>query len=291
MLVRLVVGLLLVGAARAYAQSGTELYLVRLQALNGHVKSDSVFRLTNRPGYDNQPTFAPNSLSILYTVIDTTTHADIWRYDLERRTATPFTRTQPESEYSATPMPNSDRISVVRVEADSTQRLWSFSHTGNDARIVLENVKPVGYHAWLDENHVVVFVLGNPATLQLVDVSSGVTQQIASNIGRALQHVPNRNAVSYVQHNADSTSSIVLYDVATGAKRVLINTLPQNEYHVWLRNGLLISASGSRLYSWRAGERSWSLIGDLASAGVSGNSRLAISPDERTLAIVVTEKP
>ncbi len=276
-------------AAPAFAQGGSELFLLRLHQHDGRLAADSVVRLTNRVGYDNQPAFLPDASAILYTVIDATTHSDIWRYDLVSRVAAPVTRTQPESEYSATPMPGSTRFSVVRVEADSTQRLWSFKRDGSDARLLLEDVKPVGYHAWLDADHVVAFVLGNPASLQLVDVPSGATQRIAQNVGRALQRVPGRNAFSYVQRNADSTSSIVLYDVATAQSEVLIATLPQNEYHVWLKDGTLISASGSLLYQWRPGDRDWTLLADLSGAGVSGITRLAISPDERLLVIVAAD--
>ncbi|HEX6557923.1 MAG TPA: hypothetical protein VF021_00630 [Longimicrobiales bacterium] len=276
----------------AHAQSGSELFLVPIRERAGTVVvSDSITRITNRIGYDNQPAFVPGTPFIYYTVIDSTSHADIWRYDRDARRTAPVTRTLPESEYSATPLPTRAGFSVVRVEADSTQRLWSFNPDGSDARLVLANVKPVGYHAWLDENHVVVFVLGNPATLQLVDVRIGAAQTLASDIGRALQRVPDRNAFSFVQHNADSTSSIVLYDVATGTKRSLLPTLPQNEYHVWLKDGTLISANGSVLYQWRPGDRGWTYLADLGSKGLNDISRLAVSPDERVLAVVAADPP
>jgi hypothetical protein len=202
----------------------------------------------------------------------------------------PVTRTMPESEYSATPVPQSDRFSVVRVEADSTQRLWSFAADGSDPRLVLPNIKPVGYHAWLDANRLVLFVLGSPATLQIADVRTGTAHVIGSNIGRALQVVPGRDAFTFVQHNADSTSSIVLYDVASGKKETLVNTLP-NEYHVWLADGTLISANGSVLYQWRRRDRGWSYLADLGASGITGITRLALSPDERSLVIVTADPP
>ena len=275
--------------ARLPAQTGTDLFLVQLQQRGGLLAADSVVRLTKRAGYDNQPAFVPGTPYIFYTVIDSTSRADIWRYDLASGLSSAVTRTTPESEYSPTPMPDSERFSVVRVEADSTQRLWSFARSGTDPRVLLANVKPVGYHAWLDARRVALFVLGNPATLQLADVRTGATRTLASNIGRALQRVPHRNALSFVQHNADSTSTIVLYDVDTDRIEPVIRTLPHNEYHVWLGDGTLISASGSVLYQWRAGDRGWLLLSDLARAGIRAITRIAVSPDGRVLVVVAPD--
>jgi hypothetical protein len=271
-------------ATKAGAQGASDLFLVQLQENQGKLTAGPVTRLTNREGYNNQPAFMRGTPFVLYTVIDSTTHADIWRYDLDRKIAEPFTRTQPESEYSATLMPRGDRISVIRVEADSTQRLWSFDLNGGDPRIVIENVKPVGYHAWLDSSRVMVFVLGNPASLQLVDIRTGSAQVIAHNIGRALQRLPGRHAVSFVQVNPDTTRTITVYDADNGTLAPLIKTLPGNEYHVWTSAGTLVGASGSTLYQWRPGaSEPWSPIGDI---GVAGITRIAISPDGRRLIVV-----
>ena len=272
------------------AQGGSEIFLARLKQVDGRVAIDTVVRLTNRLGYDNQPAFA-NQQHLLYTVIDSTTHADIWRYDIVNRTTSRVTQTQPESEYSATPIPRSDRFSVVRVEADSTQRLWSFAQDGSDARVVLTNVKPVGYHLWLDEHFVVLFVLGNPATLQLADTRSGNAQVIARDIGRALQKIPGRNAFSYVHRNADSTMAIMSYSLDHGRAMQLVPTLPGNEYHVWLNDSTMISAAGSTLYQWQRGDRGWLYLADLSAFNISGVSRMALSPDNGALAIVAADPP
>ena len=274
----------------AIGQDASELFVARLRTTGPIIAIDTVQRLTSRAGYDNQPAFV-NAHEVLYTVIDSTTRADIWRYDIVRRAASPVTRTQPESEYSATPIPGQDRFSVVRVEADSTQRLWSFAIDGSDARVVLSNIKPVGYHAWLDANRLALFVLGTPATLQIADVRYGTTHTVARNIGRALQKIPGRNAFSFVQRNADSTLSIVAYDIDAMRSTELVRALPQNEYHVWLNDSTLISASGSVLYQWRRGDRGWIHLADLGRYGISAISRLALSPDGSALAIVAADPP
>src|SRR5205085_5230181 len=116
------------------------------------------------PGYGNQPSFLPDSRAILYTSRREDGQSDIYRYDIGSAATTGVTTT-PESEYSATVMPGGRRFSVIRVEKDSTQRLWSFALDGSDPRIVVESLKPVGYHAWLDATTLAMFVLGSPNAL------------------------------------------------------------------------------------------------------------------------------
>ncbi|HEY0809639.1 MAG TPA: hypothetical protein VGD49_05725, partial [Longimicrobiales bacterium] len=273
-----------------FAQGGSEIFIARLRQQDAHIRVDTILRLTNRVGYDNQPAFFTGG-RVLYTMIDSTARADIWQMDIERRTPGPVTRTNPESEYSATPIPGSDRFSVVRVEADSTQRLWSFAADGSDARILLSDIKPVGYHLWLDENQLALFVLGNPATLQIADVRTGKARTIASNIGRALQRIPNARAFSFVQRNTDSTLNIVRYDLTTGQTTILVRALPQNEYHVWLNDSTLLSANNSVLYQWRRGDRGWIHVADLAGHAVNGITRLALSPEGNLLALVAVDPP
>ena len=281
----------LVFGTPCFAQDGSELYLVQLRHQSARVSVDTVHRLTHRIGYDNQPAFVPGAPHVLYTVLDSARRADIWRYDLVTRTTQPLTRTHRESEYSATPTPQGNRFSVIRVEADSTQRLWSFDMQGADAQLVLPDIKPVGYHAWIDANRIALFVLGNPATLQIADVQTGTGRTVAQNIGRALQKIPGRSAFSFVQRGTDGTMTIMQYDVGAARATEVVRALPQNEYHVWLNDSTLISANGSVLYEWRRGDRGWIHIADLASYRISDITRIALSRDGMSLVIVAADPP
>ncbi len=273
--------------AAASAQESSDIFLVRLNSTGETVAADSVIRVTHRNGYDNQPSFLRDGLTLLYTTIDAAGQADIWRHTLGTRGTSALTLTAPESEYSATQMPAGDRFSVIRVEPDSTQRLWSFRLDGTDPRIVLEDVEPVGYHAWVDANRVVVFVLGSPATLQLADLRGGSPEMIAQDVGRAVQPVPGRDAVSFVQHDSADARWIEIYDVATRTVERLIRPFAENEYHIWLPTGTLVTARGSRLYQFNpATDTDWVPAGDLASHGITNASRLAVSADGRWLAVV-----
>ena len=146
--------------------------------------------LTQRRDYDNQPQFVPDGSGFWYTINDPQNdQADICLLYTSPSPRDRGTMSSPESEYSATPLPDGSGISVIRVEADSTQRLWRFDLDGANGAVILPNVAPVGYHAWVDESTLVLFVLGAPATLQRADVDTGQTEVITRNIGRSIQRL------------------------------------------------------------------------------------------------------
>src|SRR5216117_3155150 len=178
----------------------TDIYVASLHVADGRVQVGTPVNVTARPGYDNQPFFLPDGRAFLYTSIREDGQADIYRYDLERATSIRLTTTH-ESEYSPTPLPDGTGFSVVRVEADSTQRLWAFDLAGSRPRVVLDSIKPVGYHAWADDHTLVLYVLGTPPTLQIADTRAPSTRGavVAQNIGRPLQRVPGSSAIAFLQ--------------------------------------------------------------------------------------------
>src|SRR6266571_163493 len=155
----------------AAAPPASDIFIADVVSRNGKMKLGLPVKITSWVGYNNQPSFTADGQSILYTSIRDK-QADIYRYDIARGTTIQITKT-PESEYSPTLMPDGKSISVVRVEADGTQRLWKFPLTGGPPSLILENIKPVGYHLWIDGDTLALFVLGKPNTLQLVDLRSG----------------------------------------------------------------------------------------------------------------------
>lgn len=262
---------------------GTDIFIGRLGGEGAAVTVSSVVNVTARAGYDNQPGFTPDSRSILYTS-QRDGQTDIYRFEVVEGRTTPVTSTT-ESEYSATPMPGGGRFSTIRVEADSTQRLWSFTMTGEDPQLVFPDIAPAGYHAWLDDDTAALFVLGRPATLVIADVGGGSRTQ-AHDIGRSLHRIPGRTAVSYL-HQDGGVRRIRVLDIATGAARDLATPLPGAADYAWTPAGILLMGTGSTLYAFDPmTDSDWREVADLAGAGVSGITRLAVSPDGARIAIV-----
>jgi hypothetical protein len=270
------------------APPATDIYLASLRVQDGRIVVGPPVNVTARPGYDNQPYFLPDGRAFLYTSIREDSRADIYRYDIDQKTSVRLTATR-ESEYSPAPLPKSAGFSVVRVEADSTQRLWAFDADGTHPRLVLDSVKPVGYYAWGDDHTIVLFVLGTPSTLQIADdrLPDAGGAVITRNVGRSLQRVPGRDAVSFVQR--DSATGNWLEEVDIRARRVtrLVQAPEGADFFVWTPSGIVLTASGTTLYQWDPqGRAGWVTVGDLGPAGLTNVSRLAVSPQGDRLAIV-----
>lgn len=281
--------LTLSGHLMAWGQAppDTELFLVDLTRSGQALQVGSPRNITQRKGYDNQPSFTPDGRAVLYTSAREDGQTDIYRYDLRQQTNTPLTRT-PESEYSPTVTPDRNYFSVIRVEKDQTQRLWKFpiSGAGNPV-LVLGNVKPVGYHCWLTPDSLALFILGKPNSLQLARVSTGDTVRLAGNIGRSLHNVPGKKAVSFVHKRTTTDWTISQLDRQTRQISPMVPTLPGSEDFVWTPDGTLLMGQGAALYQCRPGNGTgWTKLADFSAAGITQITRLAIDPRGKTLVFV-----
>ncbi len=294
---RILIAVLAVVATSASAQStppGTDIYLAPITIAGSSVTIGTPVNITNRKGYENQPSFTPDGASILYTSVREDGQADIWRYDLRDKSTHQVTHT-PESEYSATVMPGGKRFSVVRVEKDSTQRLWSFALDGSDPQLVLTNVKPVGYHAWIDDSTLALFVLGRPNTLQVANTRSGLAREVARSIGRSLQPMPWLHGASFLQERGDS-SAMLSYVMPTksGVGGIAFRfgpMLARSDFLVWLPNRRALAGQDSKLFAVDTQDMQWAAVADLSPQSITHISRLAVSPDGRWLAIVADDAP
>jgi len=243
---------------------------------------------TDRVGYDNQPAFSGDGAAIFFTSVRDDAQADIYRFDIATKRTDRVTNTAPESEYSATSMDNGRAISVIRVERDSAQRLWRFP-LGADAKpaVILERVRPVGYHAWADDHTLALFVLGNPNSLQLADTRTGNADTIATGIGRSLHRMPGTRTISFVRKVSPSEWWMERLEPSTRATSRLVRMPEGVEDYAWLPNGSVVCGRGSALLWWSGkAADGWRPIADLSSAGVKGITRLAVSQRGDRIAFV-----
>ena len=276
-------------AAAPQGPPGTDIWVADLTIRDGRVNVGKPLNVTARPGYDNQPAFLPDGSGFLYTRIGADGQADMWRYDFATHSARAVTATR-ESEYSPTLMPKSGGISVVRVELDSTQRLWRLDPDGGHPALLFEKIKPVGYHAWAGDSALALFVLGTPNALVLARLGSEHADTVARNIGRAMQPIPGRRAVSFVQIVDSTRSWLMELDADSATVRRLI-LLPRGaEFHLWTAGGLVLASDGASLYQWDSrGAASWERVADLSALGLKGVTRLAVSPAGDRLALVARD--
>jgi len=264
---------------------GTDIHLVSLSSLAGRLHVGTARNLTERPGYDNQPAFSPDGATLWYTSIGPAGQADVCRVVLQRGERR-CVETRSESEYSPTPMPGGG-ISVVRVEADSAQRLWRLDDAGQWS-LILPQARPVGYHAWLDSDRVLLFLLGNPAVAVLANRTTGHMDTVARNVGRSLHRIPGTSTLSFPQR-IDTTWWVMRFDPAGAGPDPVAPAPAGAQDHAWLPDGSLLMARGNRLYRWTSGTVGWELLHAFSEPGLQRISRLAVSPAGDRLALVGQE--
>lgn len=263
----------------------SEVYLVPLVGSGAALAAGTPRNITNRVGYDNQPAFSRDSRSVYYTSTRDDAQADIYRFDIAGSTTARVTRTAPESEYSAFPTNDGGALTVIRVERDSTQRLWRVPLDGTAEQVLFPDTKPVGYFAQPNDSTWVLFVLGSPVTLQMGYRGAGRTETLGRNIGRSLHRIPGTTRASFVQKGS-APWQVVEFDPATKKMTPLVALPAGSEDVAWSDGNTLLVGSGSKLLRWTRGTTTWVEIADYTGAGLRNITRLAVSPDGTQLAVV-----
>ncbi len=147
-----------------------------------------VSRVTDDKAYNNQPFLVDTGLYYTHEVVGENgqSQTDIAFYDFASKSSVNITNT-PVSEYSPTLMPNQQALSAIVVEADGKQKLWQYPLVEESvASRIFEWIEPVGYHAWGADEDLIMFILGEPHTLQYTRVAAAKSRIIAGDIGRTL---------------------------------------------------------------------------------------------------------
>jgi dipeptidyl aminopeptidase/acylaminoacyl peptidase len=271
--------------------ANTEVFSAQLNLAGTPMLGGPVTNLSQSPGYDSQPSFLPDGSGLLFSSQREGTQYDIYKYDFASRSVSQVTKTA-ENENSPLVTPDGRSFSAVQTEADRTQRLWRFNLDGTNPRLVLEQVKPVGYHVWVDPTHLALFVLGaagQPNTLQYADTATGRSDVIDTRIGRSLLMRPRTGTVSFISQPQGAPALIKEFDPKTREIRTLVPALENSQDCVWLPNGVLLMSSGAKIFAWTppapgaTGATSvaaspWVEAGDFSSLGLSRITRMAVGP-------------
>jgi hypothetical protein len=166
--------------------------------------------------YNNQPYLTKEDLYFTHEVIDgEQSQTDIMHYDIVSKQLSNISNTR-VSEYSPTLTPTKTSLSAIVVEADEKQKLWQYplGDAGKSPSRIFDWIEPVGYHAWGINNDLVMFILGEPHTLQYTSVAAAKGQVVASNIGRTLIY--------------NQTLAKFLFSYTKGEQHFLASFNPQN---------------------------------------------------------------
>ena len=271
-------------SAQSSAQApATDIAIVSIEA--GRVAPGSFRRVTDRASYDNQPSFLPDG-SLVFTSMTDDQSTNIRHFSPDTGTTRDLITT-PESEYSATAVPGRDAVSVIRDYGNLKQQLWSYPVPGRgEPSLLLDDVNPVGYHAWIDTDRLLLFVLGEPPTLQVATVGPGPGKVIAQNPGRSLARIPGSSKMSFVLKESESAWTLTSFDPESGGLESIVRMPEGSEDLAWAPDGSAWTGTEANLWTYRPGGKAWEKVADLSDLGVSEITRLAFSPDGKSLALV-----
>lgn len=283
LIVFLLVGLLV------KAQEGSDIYLFNFKIDHDQFTLSNARNITNSPGYDNQPNFLPDGQSLLYASDDGFGQTDIYRYNIKARSERRLTFT-PNSEYSPTITPDGNYFSCIILERNGNQYLWKYPINGAVPQKVTD-VNPVGYHCWVNANKLGIFVVGEPNSLELVDLNNNTKDKVADYPGTTLKMVPGTsNQMSYVDLSNDHSWVIKNLNTDTKVSSEVIKSLKDSQYFTWTPSGILILGDGKRLYKFDPkADKEWVELANLTDYGIKKFTRLTISPKGDMLAVVVSE--
>ena len=241
--------------------------------------------VTASAGYDNQPAFSADGKSLLYSARRDGKQNDIYRFDLTTDATHRLTKS-PKNEYSPHETPDGKSVTVIWEDSGKVQEIWRYPARGGRAETVLSLRDLIGYYTFATPSVVFAFILGEPNTLQRIEIDSQKRATIAADVGRCMATAPD-GSVTYVRMGnqqpvlhrvkADGTGDEALFPLMPGT---------EGDF-AWLPDGSgILSTQGNGIYYHGAGPGDWRLVSTISEAG--GLSRLAISADGKMLAVVAT---
>ena len=135
---------LLIQTTKGLAQTSTDLWVMDVEGKGGKIKllPATAKPLTNRPEYDNQPSFI-NDSELIFSAADAKGNNDLILYSFRTQKFTNLTQSPDRSEFSPSLTECGSYFSAIVVEPDGTQRLWLYPITGEAPELLYDDIFPV----------------------------------------------------------------------------------------------------------------------------------------------------
>jgi hypothetical protein len=272
-----------------WAQSGAEILLFDLKIRKNKVTISNPKNITNHKGYDNQPFFHSDRPIVYYSSFNDEGRADIKSYNYKFEETAFVTQTS-EREYSPTLTPDKSSLSCIIQRDNGAQDLGKYPVEGGNPSVIIDNMT-VGYHAWADNSHLALFILGEPQTLHYLRLPTKDDTIVARNIGRSLHKIPGERAVSFIQKNDNQDWEIKKLESESMRVSMITKTLPGREDITWTTDRKIISSDGSKIYFIDpTKDNQWMEVIILSGSDLlKGVTRLAVNGRGDKLAVVIAE--
>ena len=270
--------------SNSYAQNNTDVYIFDIEIHEDGVFISNILNISPNDGYDNQPSFIDKNTLVYSSTNNGKT--DIAEYNIKKDKKT-WINSSEYNEYSPILAPFKNTISAVRVLKSGDEHLYQFNIKNGDEAVLIDNLK-IGYHAWINEETVLLAILeNNSLSLNIANITTKTNKTVVKNIGRSLSKIPNSNLFSYISKES-KTWEIRSYNPATNTSKLIIKTLEGSEDLCWTSHGYIIMAKGNELHVFNPKkDEDWKLLGVLSDERMTNITRLNINSDASKLAIVV----
>lgn len=239
--------------------------------------------ITHRQGYDNHPCFASNGASLYYVGADSN-QCDVKRYLFASKISAVVTRSR-ESEFSPGMAPGGHLMTVVRIDADSSQHAYTFPPGNPRHPTLIYGTDSIGYYCWMNDSLLAMFIVGTPHSLQILNRARIQRTKITENIGRCLKLNADSTHLYYVSKHSETDWRIHTLSVKDFKIAEVARTLPGVEDFAVLKDGTLLMGDQGILYALKAPKKKWKKVADF-SASVGNFYRIAVSPQENKMAMV-----
>jgi len=274
----------------SFTQTGTDLWVIQTTGKGGNLQilPETAKALTNRPEYDNQPSFI-NENQLVFSAADEHGNHDIIVYNFESEKFTNFSKTSDRSEFSPSITDCGMYIAAVVMEADNKQRIWLYPTSFEPAELLYDDIEPVGYYDWYD-NKAAMYVLGDPNKLiyanarhDLVDIDTAVS--------RSIRKRPNTSEITYMTEVEGNNSGIIKsFDIEKKQRAVYHKGLPGIQDFIWIDKKHLMMAAGNEIFLRKYTSPEWKSLGTINIETHQIITRMAYSEDLDVLVVTMNRK-
>ncbi len=264
----------------------TDIWLFKLQTKKQVISIKLGKNITNRNGYDNQPSYSADSKKIYFVSIKEDKQADIYYYDLGSEKIIQLTKTL-ESEYSPTEMPDKKSITCVTVLKDSSQVIQQLTYHKNNTvskTIQITNTDSVGYFTFLNTDTFIYYKLTQPHSLRYYCISTNEDKWLGYQPIRGFKAINRYTLIYGLKDTAKVT--FYKYDFILHKSEKYCDYHSTNEDIIWHPEWGLLKSEGLKILRFDTTKNEWQLLFDLSSYGLKKITRFNFDLKNNYLTVV-----
>jgi hypothetical protein len=260
----------------------TDLWLFKLQTdKQKNLVATKPINITNRKGYDNQPSFSNDGKRIYYSSIKEDKQADIYYYDLKKKKNIQLAYSA-ESEYSPVQSANGKFITCVVVEKDSSQKIH-FLDALNGTFVKKFDFDSVGYYNFLNEDTVLYYKLTAPHSLRFYTTGTGLDRWLGNAPIRGFKTI---NRHTFIYGLKDSAKvAFYTYDFHLQKAEKYADFPSLQEDILWHPSLGLIKSEGPKLLRFDPVKKEWTDLFDLSGFGIKKITRFIFDASNKYLVV------